>query len=380
MVKNTMEHMLADGFARRMAQEYLDQLTYELSSDLFNPEYRAWAHSLGFFAESAYAYGLTEENASKYLSDYDFYKLWPLNDWQRIWINDKLTLGYMLAGTKLEHYLPEYYYYTSADRLVPLYSSDHRTGHEALLECLKAKGMFACKPCNGALSAGFHTLAHVDGSFSIDHEPTDEAGIIEFVEGHRNYVFTEFLHPSAEMAAIDPLIHTMRVIVTNPDGVSPKPIATYLRFAVADSASKTGANYQSPTSADICSYNVYINPGTGEYGRGKLVYANKVVDAPCHPVSGVKAEGTVACWPDVLAMMRDISLQLGPVEYLGFDVGITPDGPRIMEINSHSGCKYIQVFEPIWENPVAAPYFRAKLDAIDALTEEQRTRRNRIVH
>lgn len=380
MVVNTMEHMLEDGFSRRMAQEYLDQLSYERTCGLFDADYLEWAHALGFFASSAHAYELTNENAADYLNDYDFYRLWPLNDWQRIWINDKLTLGYMLAGTRLEHYLPEYYYYTSSDRLVPLYSSDHRTGHEALLDCLREKGTFACKPCNGALSAGFHTLAFANGTYSIDGDPTDGRGIIDFVETHRNYVFTEFLRPSPEMARIDPLIHTLRVIVVNPDGVSPRPIATYLRFAVADSAAKNGANYQVPTSADICSYNVYVNPKTGEYGRGRLVYANRVVESPKHPVSGTLVEGRIGCWPEVTSMMRDISLALGPVEYLGFDVGITPDGPRIMEINSHSGCVYIQTFEPIWKNPSAAPYFQAKLKAIDALTPDERARRNALRH
>lgn len=379
MVTNTMEHLLADGCTERMAKEYFEQLEYDRNCDMFDQDYVAWAHSHGFYASCAYAYGLNEKNVGNYLSDYDFQRLWPLNDWQRIWINDKLTLGYMLAGTKLERYLPEYYYYTASNRLVPLYSSDMQTGYDAVLDCLCKKGTFACKPCNGTFGAGFHTLACADGSFTIDGDLSDERGIINFFESHPNYVFTEFIRPSAQMAKIDPLIHTIRVLVANPSGVDPKPIATYFRFAMADAAAKCGSNYLPPTNESIGSYNVYIDPETGEFGRGRIVYANKVVESRCHPVSGVPAEGVIDCWPEVLTMMRDISLQLGPVEYLGFDVGITPDGPRIMEINSHSGIIYIQTFEPIWKNPVAAPYFRDKLNAIDAMTPEQKARRNKIV-
>ena len=50
-----------------------------------------------------------------------------------------------------------------------------------------------------------------------------------------------------------------------------------------------------------------------------------------------------------------------------------------MEINSHSGIKYLQLFHPIWKDETLAPYYREKLAAIDALDEAGRARRNAIV-
>lgn len=376
----TLDGLLADGFTRRRAQEYLDILSWEESSGLFDPAYLSWAHARGFCAESACAYGLTEKNVGDYLSDYDYWKLWPLNGWQRIWINDKLTLNALLEGSDLERYIPTYFYYTKpGGGLLPLAGSGYAPGTEGLLDCLRREGTFACKPCNGSTSAGFHHLEFRNDTFLVDGEEVTAHGIEDFVRTHPNYVITEFIRPEASLARVNPLIHTLRALVINPSGTDPAPTIAYLRFGLGDGATGTGANYVAPTTADICSYNVEIDLTTGRYGNGRLVYANRVEEAPRHPVSGVLAEGTIPQWDDVLEMLRALSLKVGACEYLGFDACVTDKGPRIMEINSHTGVKYLQLFHPIWENRTLAAYYRDKLDAIDGLDDEGRLRRNAIV-
>lgn len=376
----TLDGLLADGFTRRRAQEYLDILSWEESSGLFDPAYLSWAHARGFCAESACAYGLTEKNVGDYLSDYDYWKLWPLNGWQRIWINDKLTLNALLEGSDLERYIPTYFYYTKpGGGLLPLAGSGYAPGTEGLLDCLRREGAFACKPCNGSTSAGFHHLEFRNDTFLVDGEEVTAHGIEDFVRTHPNYVITEFIRPEASLARVNPLIHTLRALVINPSGTDPAPTIAYLRFGLGDGATGTGANYVAPTTADICSYNVEIDLTTGRYGNGRLVYANRVEEAPRHPVSGVLAEGTIPQWDDVLEMLRALSLKVGACEYLGFDACVTDKGPRIMEINSHTGVKYLQLFHPIWENRTLAAYYRDKLDAIDGLDDEGRLRRNAIV-
>lgn len=104
----TVEQMMKDGFTIKMANFYHELMKKERNSGLWSDEFIDWAHNNGFLAESAVAYNLTEENKDDYLSDYDYLKIWPLNSWERIWINDKLTLKYMLFGTQLDKYMPEY--------------------------------------------------------------------------------------------------------------------------------------------------------------------------------------------------------------------------------------------------------------------------------
>ena len=220
-VENALDALLKDGFAKPRAKEYLTVLEEErdtptgdaamgfnhdavdgYDTGLFDPDYLEWAHSYGFYAKQAYAYDLCEDNIDDYMSDYDYHRVWPLNGWQRIWINDKLTLKYMLAGSSFDKYLPEYYYYSTPSGPLPLLESSMKSGEAAFLDTLRSVGEFACKPCNGSRTVGFHKLSYVDGDYLVDNKPSSAEGVLEFLHKNPNYVFTEFLHPSEQMARV----------------------------------------------------------------------------------------------------------------------------------------------------------------------------------
>lgn len=99
-------------FQRNLRKYYINLAEAEYSNPAYEAEYVDWAHSHGFLAESAYAYGLTDATIKDYLSDYDYYKIWPINNWSRIWVNDKLTLKLMLSDKELEGFMPKYYFYS----------------------------------------------------------------------------------------------------------------------------------------------------------------------------------------------------------------------------------------------------------------------------
>ncbi len=397
-VTNTMESLLASGFSRRMGQEYLDTLAKEESSTLFEDDLRTWSHAHGFFAETVACLGITEANADDYLSDYDYFRVWPLNSWQRVWINDKLTLKYQLSGTPWDRYLPKYYFYAGADGLVPLADSGlanigapvpsaaftstqpakRSDFRKEFLALLREVGEFACKPANAELAVGFHKLSY-DGGYLIDNRPATEDDVWGYVQSHPNDIFTEFFHPGGSLAEVSPVIHTLRVLVVNQTGIDPTFTASYLRLATDVAGDDSKANYRSPDEAGIRSYNLSFDLESGAYGNGLLVYGDKSVPAATHPDTGVKGAGKMECWQELRQAIYDVSLRLGPVEYLGYDVCATTDGPKIMEINSHSGSKYLQLYKPFMRDAYLADYFERKLAAIDSLDDIGRTRRNAIV-
>ena len=239
-VINTMESLLASGFCRRMGQEYLDTLAKEAASPLFEEDLRTWAHAHGFFAETVACLSIDETNAEDYLSDYDYFRVWPLNSWQRVWINDKLTLKYQLSGTPWDRYLPKYYFYASTNGLVPLVDSglvgsgtlvpdaafvspqpsNRPDFRQDFLALLREVGEFACKPANAELAVGFHKLSY-DGGYMIDNHPANEEDVWAYVQAHPNDIFTEFFHPGGSLAKISPVIHTLRVLVVNQTGIDP---------------------------------------------------------------------------------------------------------------------------------------------------------------
>lgn len=376
---NRLEALLADGFTKRMADEYLMLMENEKKSGYYDEAQLTWAHEHGFFAEDVILGGINDDNIDDYLSDYDFWKLWPLNSWERIWINDKLTLNALVQDSDLAKYVPAYYYYTGPDGLLPLQGANYAPGLDGFVDTLRRERDFACKPCNGTMAEGFHHLQYTGSGFVIDGEDSTEAGIREFVESHKNLVFTEFIRPEGYLAEINPLIHTIRVVYYNITGADPQPSSTYFRFALQDGKTGNGSNYDIPTDADTAAYNCYIDPATGHYGNGKMCYPNRVVDCPCHPISGKLVEGDVPQWDEFLDMMKRFSYKVGACDFLGFDACWTEKGPMIMEINSHPGIKYMQTFRPLMTEEVAGPYFREKLARIDALDEAGKKRRNNVV-
>lgn len=120
MKSTNLTDLLLDGFSEKYAKYYLEQAGENLNVPVYDKEYIKWALSQGFLADSAYWYGLDEHNTSDYLTDYDYYRIWPLNDWARIWVNDKLTLKHLLNSSEFGSIMPDYYYYTSKEGLIPL--------------------------------------------------------------------------------------------------------------------------------------------------------------------------------------------------------------------------------------------------------------------
>lgn len=372
-----LEALYRDGFTERMAREWLAAQRDEAASGLYDPADLERLHRMGFLAGSACCYDPELLDKGAYLTDYDFYRLWPLNAWQRIWINDKLTLFYMLNGTPYAKYLPEYFFYSTGEGAlcaIPPHDSDL-----GLEQVLRARGDIACKPCNGSLSKGFFRLSFADGAFKINGEPASPEDIDRFPAGHPNYVFTEYLQPITSMGKIDPLIHTLRVLVVNQHGNDPFIAANYLRFGMQEVAQKTGAaNYTCLTTPEDRDYVAHVDEATGRYGEGKLAYATKLEDAPAHPDSKVAVEGDLPFWGEVVELSLGIARYMPVLSYLGFDIGITEDGPKLMEINSHSGVHYLQMFTPLMADGWFRSFAEERICALEAMDDAARDRHWRI--
>jgi hypothetical protein len=98
-----LDALKQDGYTERFAHRIIDRMNNDIGN--FPQDMIESCHSNGFCALSIEHY-LADGNSleqliesGQYLRDYDYDKLWPLNGWMRIWVNDKLTLKYMLAGT-----------------------------------------------------------------------------------------------------------------------------------------------------------------------------------------------------------------------------------------------------------------------------------------
>ena len=381
MRSEKLELLLKDGFSKKFATYYLGLAQKEYDNPAYSRDFVQWSHAHGFLAESASAYGLTEANVANYLSDYDFYKIWPLNSWTRIWINDKLTLKYMLANTLYTDFMPKYYYYSTTNglrKLIDAPNQDAAASVEEFKRVLSSVGELACKPCNGTTSLGFFRMSYDGGRFFVNEDELKEEDFEQFLRQYPNYVFTEYLKPSMQFSVYSHHIHTLRIVTVNESGNDPAIIGGYLRIPNKMSGE---ANYIIIGKDNLEKFNVVVdvNFNTRGFGPAKLTYANRAVVTELHPDNGIPLLGKIENYTVLKETVLGIARRFSTIEFMGFDIGVTDKGFKCMEINSHPGIKYMQIFRPLFLEQFTQDYFSKKISRIDSLPSEEKKKRNSIL-
>ena len=374
-----IEVMLQEGYTERFAKCYLTQVEKESTMSCYNQEYALWAHDHGFYAESACSYGLNDNNFANYLTDYDYYKVWPLNGWTRIWINDKLTLKQLWDGSEFGELMPKYYFYTAQHGLLSLMDNPNKEGSVAnFVQTLKKVGTFACKPCNGTTAIGFFALSYREGKFYFNEDEIEECQFEQIITDHPNYIFTEYIRPAQYLKKYSDQIHTLRIVTLNSHGDNPIIAGGYLRFPNKNNGE---ANYSVLGEKDIDRFNLFVelNPETGWFGNAKKTFINKVESTSIHPDTGAIIDGYIRNFDKLKQMVLGIAQRFNTLEWMGFDIGVTENGFKCMEINSHPGIKYMQIFHPFFENPLLERYFKSRIEKMKLLTKEQMRQRNHIL-
>ena len=52
-----------------------------------------------------------------------------------------------------------------------------------------------------------------------------------------------------------------------------------------------------------------------------------------HPDTGVPISGTIPYWEETICIVKEIASGMPQLQYFGFDVAITENGPKIIEVN-----------------------------------------------
>lgn len=381
-METQLNALIKSGFTKKMALYYLSIQQKEISNPLFNAEFVNRCHKAGFLAESAIAYKLSANNINQYLSDYDYYRIWPLNSWSRIWVNDKLTLKLALKDDSV---MPEYYWYYADSGLKPLTDLPQefinpKTNQDSFLSFvnhLSSCGTYACKPCNGSGSDGFFKITYIkENKFELNNKTINIDQLKSFVSAHINYLYTEYIRPCEEFALISPLIHTLRIVTINTCGYNPVIIGGYLRFATPSTGE---ANYTHlDESPDYYIIHSELDIETGRYKQPIKYFYDHVEDYQFSSSRNSEG-GYVPYWEDVVALVHQIAIRFSNIEYMGFDIGITNKGIRIMEINTHPGIKYMQISKGLLNTPIVKQYFNNKISQVDNMSVQERKARQFIM-
>lgn len=318
-----------------------DDFLHTKSTNIFQ---KIWCWRHGFQSFRIQQYGLTKENYKNFLSDYQYHWLNRINNGYQIWINDKTTTRYVMEPYK--QYLAKYYYdiiKMSGETCIKALQ-DIPEGFEAsfdgIFKLLRQEKLLALKPSAGTHGDGFYRMEYADGKYLINGKEMTEDEIVAMISGFKSiYVITEYLFMHHELKKIYPnAVNTIRVAVVNQSAYEPKIMQTYMRIGSSKSGFTDNVGY-----GGICAK---IDTATGRYYCPEQLRDHKFTPCPKHPDTGVEIEGIVPNWDYMCEGVLNICRFMPELEYLGFDIAITDDGFKIIEINIHQDLHKVAEHSP----------------------------------
>lgn len=316
---------------------------------------KVWAQKRGFLSDKIAFYGLTEDNYRDYLADFDYWKLHPINGEFGHWIDDKLTTKLILEP--FSEYLPEYYYQIGNDEVLKLMDCPPKYGQskQDLINLLKEKKFLAAKSMAGSLGEGFYKLSFDGKNFYKNNEDISEEDLWKLFDSWKalktgSYLITEYLHTHCELGKIwNETPNKIRIMVIREKN---KPAIVGDAF-FSFGNSKTGVIDNASSGGVVCS----VDLQTGELLQPVILENNKLVASEYHPDTGVRVSGILPYWEQITKTLGEISEYLPQIRYMGYDIVITDEGFKILEINSHQGYTYLQHYCPAFKNPLVTNFF-----------------------
>jgi len=308
---------------------------------------KIWAYKRGFLSDRISRLGLTDANYKSFISDFAYLRLHPLNGAYSKWIDDKLTMRYVFSA--YSEYMPKYYFQITDGCVSKLL--DCQEGIKAvpdfndIIDLLKKEGGLALKSLTGYGGEGFYKLSFENGEIFIDNTPSTLGDVELLLAGLNSYIVSEYLYAHQilrEIYSVTP--GTLRLMVVHDYPDEPKITGAFMQFGAKQSGMVDNA----------CAGGVFCGVGLskGELFNARLVDGSgRTIDTSMHPDTGVVIDGVVLPhWDFITEKIIEIAASFPQLSYMGFDVIITENSFKFIEINSHLGSSYIQSFYPLMEN------------------------------
>ena len=302
--------------------------------------------------------GITDTNRKQYLSTRDYCSLHPLNGTYSFWIDDKLTLKYILNGTDAGRYMPDYYFMIEDNGTVlPLMdaSDKYSKGVDGIVQLLEIKKLLALKQVKGSLGAGFYKAESDGNAYFLNGEKLTKQEFIARIKTLRGYLVTEYLLPHPEFAKFcDKSVGCLRYVIGRRLNGELLDVYSFMRFGTKKS--QFVENYNRGGVLTIIR--------NGKYNGGNVLdfESNKNVLISYHPDNGIELKGSIPHWDEVVNAARTIADAMPQLSYMGIDFCITNDERvKIIEINSLTSLDSLQTDRSIFEIPGGA-FFKERLN------------------
>lgn len=330
-------------------------LMHELVYDLFNTgnlswSQKIWAYRHGFFAYRITEYGLNDDNYHLYLPDSVYYRLHPINGRFHFWIDDKLTMKYVLYPFDI--YLPRYYYYLGnggqVTRLMDC-PTEYSESVDGVLSLLRQESRLAAKLISGSRGQGFYSLAYQEGQYLLNNEPINIAELKAFLARKQRYLLTEWLFSNPELSRIWSGAASSVRIVAYRNANQTRIAGAYVKFGT----SSTGP----VDNIAVGGISAKVDLDSGTFSDPRIFRDNQMQAIMVHPDSGEVINGTLPFWEEIKSTLYAIGDYLPNLIYMGYDIIISENSFKIIEINSLPAIDILNCYRPLLSDPDVSEFF-----------------------
>ncbi|WP_164997901.1 sugar-transfer associated ATP-grasp domain-containing protein [Methanolobus psychrotolerans] len=337
-------------FASKVPKMFIKDLT---SNNDIPLKQKIWAYQRGFLSSRTNTYRINELNYRNHMPDFDYYNLHPINGIYSEWIADKLKIKYILSS--FDEYLPKYYFQLEDDEILRLMDcpSDIDSNMNGILELLKKEGNLALKSISGSLGEGFYKLSYIDDVFYINAKACDMNDVETLYYSLKGYLITEYINAHDSIRKIyDITPNTVRIQVIRDKNKEPKIIGSFIRFGTQQSGV-----LETPLAGGIIAG---IDLKDGKTFDPNVVINHNLQSITLHPDTNENLEIIIPKWSEIKSKIEEISSYIPQLTYLGFDIIVTNEGFKIIEINSLTAPTVISYYYPLFAEEYSREYFIAK--------------------
>lgn len=314
---------------------------------------KLWAWKRGFSGARVYTYEINESNYRSQIPDFDYYKLHPINGRYSSWIDDKLTMKYILSP--FNEYLPKYYFQIEDGEILKLMDCPEEINPDidGIITILKKEGNLALKLLASSLGVGFYRLTYENEKFYINTKETSLKELKDLIKKLEGYLVTEYIISHQKIREIyDVTPNTLRVQLTRDKNKTPKVTGSFIRFG----SSESGV-LESPTAGGIIAKVELID---GKVNEVYTIEENRLNKIDNHPNTKKSFDINIPHWDYLITKIQEISEYLPQLSYMGFDIIITDNGFKIIEINSLTSVTVLPYYYPLLLDNYNKNFFKRK--------------------
>lgn len=309
----------------------------------------------GFLSRSAVLYDLPRNDPARYVSDLQRVYRTKRMVHERLQdvINNKLTTHLLLGTMDIPSATLLGVYWR---RAVHRFPHEERVELPVYLRRLEPEQQVFFKVLAGAEGKNIYAVKRVaEDSWRVNGAELDlESTVAIFYAQNRPLIVEDGLEQHAKQSALYPTtVNTVRVLTMPDVNDDHEPFIALAVQRIGTSRSEPADNWSRG------GLSARIDLDTGRLGPATRLPDRDVVEwFETHPDTGAPIAGMeVPYWPQIRDLVVHSARVLSFMEYIGWDIVVTPDGPVVLEANINTGMNVLQAHQPLFVDPRARAYY-----------------------